>query len=405
MSWLDDRRHRLGLVLIVVSVVSLYVLWKIVWTVFFALTFVYVLQPWRAQLVDRGVKPRLAAGALTAVAFVGVLGLFVPVLLVIYQRRKPILDFFRNAPEVIELAFAGFTYTVELQSLVPVVRETLSSVAVGVASAAPVLLTKVFLFVFLVYALLYKPGGVRSLVFRTVDGAVQEELMAYHDRVRETLYGLYFVQAATGVLTFLIALPVFALLGYGAFFSLAVVAGIFQFIPVLGPSVVVVALAAVEAAGENLPQAVLVLVLGLSLIAFLPDAVLRPRLAKYSAGMPASLYFVGFVGGVFTVGPIGIIAGPLALSLLVETFELVADGVEEREHLPLEAGDVPPDDVVEPPPDDAIEDATDGPSTGATPGDDAVLDPADDADRDGVSDREGGDPVSDGGHDDDATPE
>ncbi|MFC6954629.1 AI-2E family transporter [Halorubellus litoreus] len=348
MSWLDDRRHRLGLVFLVVSIVSLYVLWQIVWTVFFALTFVYVLQPWRGQLVDRGLRPRLAAAVLTVVAFFGVLGLFVPVLLVIYQRRKPILDFFRNAPEVMELAFGGFTYTVELQSLVPVVRETLSSVAVGVASAAPVLAMKVFLFVFLVYALLYKPGGVRSLVFRTVDGEVQEELLAYHDRVRETLYGLYFVQAATGVLTFLIALPVFAIAGYGAFFSLAVIAGIFQFVPVLGPSVVIVALAGVEAAGGNVPQAVLVLVLGLTLVAFLPDAVLRPRLAKYSAGMPASLYFVGFVGGVFTVGPIGIIAGPLALSLLVETFELVADGVEERSPLQLEAGDPAPDDDTNP---------------------------------------------------------
>ncbi|WP_227133131.1 AI-2E family transporter [Halorubellus salinus] len=377
MSWLDDRRHRLGVVFVVVSIVSVYVLWQIVWTVFFALTFVYVLQPWRAELVDRGLRPRFAAAALTVVAFLGVLGLFVPVLLVIYQRRKPILDFFRDAPEVMELAFGGFTYTVELQSLVPVVRDTLSSVAVGVASAAPVLAMKVFLFVFLVYALLYKPGGVRSLVFRTVDGEVQEELLAYHDRVRETLYGLYFVQAATGVLTFIIALPVFALAGYGAYFSLAVVAGIFQFIPVLGPSVVVVALAAVEAAGGDVPQAVLVLVLGLSLVAFLPDAVLRPRLAKYSAGMPASLYFVGFVGGIFTVGPIGIIAGPLALSLLVETFELVADGVEERTHLPLEAADPPPDDDTDPGPGDGTD------TTDPQLGDDA-------------------DPVSDGGIDEEA---
>ncbi len=365
--------------LLVVSIVSLYVLWQIVWTVFFALTFVYVLQPWRAQFVDHGVRPRLAAAALTVVAFFGVLGLFVPVLLVIYQRRKPILDFFRNAPEVMELAFGGFTYTLELQSFVPVVRDALSSIAVNVASAAPVLAMKVFLFVFLVYALLYKPGGVQSLVFRTVGGDVQEELMAYHVRVRETLYGLYFVQAATGVLTFLIALPVFAILGYGAFFSFAVVAGILQFVPVLGPSVVVVALAGVEAAGGDIPQAVLVLVLGLSLVAFLPDAVLRPRLAKYSAGMPASLYFVGFVGGVFTVGPIGIIAGPLALSLLLETFELVADGVEEREALPLEA-------------DDSAGEGTDPDTTDEPDTSDVEPQPGDDVD-----------PVSDGGTSDEAT--
>jgi predicted PurR-regulated permease PerM len=391
MSWLGDRRRRLGLAFVLVSIVSLYVLWQIVWTVFFALTFVYVLQPWRGELVDRGVRPRLAAAALTVVAFVGVLGLFVPVLLVVYQRRAPILDFFRDAPELIELSFAGFAYTYELSALVPVVRDTLSTAAVRVAQAAPVLAMKVFLFVFLVYALLYKPGGVRSLLFRTVPGEVQEELLAYHERVRETLYGLYFVQAATGVLTFLIALPVFAMLGYGAFFSIAVVAGILQFIPVLGPSVVVVAVAGVEAAAGDVPQAILVLVLGLTLVGFLPDAVLRPRLAKYSAGMPASLYFVGFLGGVFTVGPIGIIAGPLALSLLVQTVELFASGVEEREYLELEAGDAdaadgePPVDAVDDREDDAVPDAGESPPDDVGP--DAVESPPDDVVPDAVDDR------------------
>ncbi|NHN43141.1 AI-2E family transporter [Halorubellus sp. JP-L1] len=373
MSWLDDRRHRLGLAAIVVSIVSLYVLWQIVWTVFFALTFVYVLYPWREELVDRGLHPRAAAGVLTAVAFAGVVGLFVPVLLVVYQRRKPILDFLRNLPQTMEMSFAGFTYAIELQSLVPVVRNALSSFAVAATSAAPELAMKVFLFVFLVYAVLYRPGGVRSLVFAVVDGPVQEELTAYHERVRETLYGLYFVQAATGVLTFVLALAVFGIIGYDAFFSLAVVAGILQFIPVIGPSVLVVALAAVEVANGNVAEAVLVLVLGFTLIGFLPDAILRPRLAKYSAGMPASLYFVGFIGGVFTIGPIGIIAGPLALSLLVETFELVAYGVEKRESLPLEAGDPRPDESE---PDVSGDDENAG---------DPPVDP------------ESGDPVSDGG--------
>jgi predicted PurR-regulated permease PerM len=376
MSWLDDRRHRLGFALVVVSLVSLYVLWQIVWTVFFALTFVYVLHPWREELVDRGLNPRVAAAVLTAVAFVGVVALFVPVLFVIYQRRAPILDFLRNAPESFEISFGGFTYAIQIQSYVPVVRDTLSDVAVVVAGLAPVLAMKVFLFVFLVYAILYQPAGVKQLVFRAVDSTVQEELLAYHDRVRETLYGLYFVQAATGALTFLIALPVFAILGYGAYFSLAVVAGILQFIPVLGPSVVVVALVAVELAAGNVAQAILVAVIGLTLVAFLPDAVLRPRLAKFSAGMPASLYFVGFLGGIFTVGPIGIIAGPLALSLLVETVELVADGVDERPTPELEAAGEPTGDESDP--GNGVE--PDGMDVDTPPGEDA-------------------DPVSDGGVD------
>jgi len=330
MSYLDDRRVRLSVALVAVSVVALYVLWEVVWTVFFALTFVYVLYPTRERLVARGTSRRLAAGALTAVAAAAVLALFAPVALVLYQRRSAIIDFFRTLPPTLDVSVGGFTYVVELQAIAPAVRGTLSSLAVTATGVAPVLLMKLFLFAFLVYALLYKPGGVRSLVFRAVDEDVQAELLAYHERIRDTLYGLYFVQAATGVLTFVLALPVFYLLGYDAFFSLSVISGIFQFIPIIGPSVVVVSLAAVEVAVGNVPEAAVVLVLGLVVIGFVPDAVLRPRLAQYSAGMPASLYFVGFLGGVFTVGPIGIIAGPLVLSVLLQTVELVADGIADE---------------------------------------------------------------------------
>jgi predicted PurR-regulated permease PerM len=49
-------------------------------------------------------------------------------------------------------------------------------------------------------------------------------------------------------------------------------------------------------------------------------------LASSQARLPASLYFVGFTGGVLTVGVIGIIAGPLAVAVLVEVIDLLSEG-------------------------------------------------------------------------------
>jgi predicted PurR-regulated permease PerM len=62
--------------------------------------------------------------------------------------------------------------------------------------------------------------------------------------------------------------------------------------------------------------------LGLVLVGFLPDAVIRTKLAGRTADLPASLHFVGFVGGVLTLGLIGFIAGPL----LVESLVLLSEG-------------------------------------------------------------------------------
>ena len=58
-------------------------------------------------------------------------------------------------------------------------------------------------------------------------------------------------------------------------------------------------------------------------IGLLPDLVVRPQLASRQAKLPVSLYFVGFTGGVLTVGVIGVIVGPLAVAVLVETVELL----------------------------------------------------------------------------------
>jgi predicted PurR-regulated permease PerM len=53
--------------------------------------------------------------------------------------------------------------------------------------------------------------------------------------------------------------------------------------------------------------------------------VIRTRLARETADLPGSLYFVGFVGGLLTLGPIGVIAGPLAVALVVEMGNLLTD--------------------------------------------------------------------------------
>ena len=55
--------------------------------------------------------------------------------------------------------------------------------------------------------------------------------------------------------------------------------------------------------------------------------MVRPRLARHTADLPGSLYFIGFTGGLLSVGPIGFIAGPLVVALLVEATELLASEV------------------------------------------------------------------------------
>jgi predicted PurR-regulated permease PerM len=155
----------------------------------------------------------------------------------------------------------------------------------------------------------------------------RDAAVALHERTKDTLQAIYLLQIATAVGTFAMALPTFWALGYDYPVTMAVMAGILQFLPVIGPSLLIGAVAIYHLSVGDVDAAVLMVIVGGVVIAYLPDAIIRPRLAAMTADMPGSLYFVGFIGGLLTVGPIGVIMGPLAVALFTESVTQLSEEV------------------------------------------------------------------------------
>ena len=320
------RQYVLAGLLLVVLLLAAAVLWEVVGTVFFAVTVAYVLVPVRDYLVDRGASIRLASALVATGAFAAVVAVLGALGLLLYERGRSAFELLRRLPDAFAFTLAGMTYTVELRTVLEAAVAMVRTVAAAVAVALPVLGLKLLLFAILLFGLLLHPGAAWRAAVRLVPPEYHTVLAALDDRIRHTLYGIYVLQAATAFGTALVALVVFSALGYETVVVLAVIAGILQFIPVLGPSVLLAVLAAVDVTAGNLPRAALVLVVGGLLVGVAPDAVIRPRLASWAADLPTSLYFIGFVGGVLTIGPIGFIAGPLAVALVVELVDLLSGG-------------------------------------------------------------------------------
>jgi predicted PurR-regulated permease PerM len=327
------RRRRRLLAALVVGLLVLcgVVLFNVLQTVFFAITVAYVLYPVQRRLVRRGVRPYWASALVTGAAFGIVLVVVGTLALVLYNRRGSLFTLLRTVPSSVTVPLGEFSYTIDTTVVLTTARSALQSLAVDVATAAPVIALKLFLFAILLFALLVRPRSVGRAAFSVTPPAYHDVLVALDRRVRETLYGIYVLQAATAAGTFAVALLVFTALGYGASFTLAVVAGVLQFVPIVGPGVLVAALAAVDLVTGLQTRAVLVAILGSVLVGLVPDAVIRPRLASRAARLPTSLYFIGFTGGLLTVGAIGFIAGPLVVALLVEAVELLSRSAEGRQ--------------------------------------------------------------------------
>ncbi|WP_424016974.1 AI-2E family transporter [Halorientalis pallida] len=315
----DRRRRRVLLgAFVVLAIMATLVLSQVLATVFFAVTVAYVLYPVRQMVRRRGRGRRVSAGVATLVGFLAAVIAALPIIGALYARRLAFISFVSDLPAEIPVSAFGFEFAVDVSVVRTRVQSVLTDVAVDLAAAAPVIALKTTLFVLLVYALLWRPHEIRATTFELVPSVYHDIVEGFHRRVRDTLYAIYVLQAATAFGTFCIAYVVFAVLGYESTLVLAVLAGILQFIPIIGPSVLVVVLGAYQVTLGNPGGAVLVVAFGLVLIGFLPDALIRPQLASYTAGMPGSLYFVGFVGGVLTIGVVGFIAGPLAVAVLLE---------------------------------------------------------------------------------------
>ncbi|ELZ29461.1 AI-2E family transporter [Halorubrum distributum] len=319
------RQRLLAVLLVVLATLAAAVLAEVLRTVVFAVTVAYVLYPVRQQLVSHGLSRRIACAATTAIAFLGATLLVAPLLYALYRRRSQLIAILERIPDAVPISLGGFETVVEIAPFVAAAEAFIRDVALAVAGAAPVLVLQLVVFTFLVYGILYRPGAVGTAVFGVVPAEYHDIPARLHRRTRETLYSIYVLQAATAAGTFVLALAVFRVLGYGSPVLLAVIAGVLQFIPVVGPSVLVVALGAGDLLVGETARAVAVLVIGLVVVAFVPDAVIRTRLAGWAGKISPGLYFVGFVGGILTLGAVGVIVGPLVVSLLLEVIDMLSE--------------------------------------------------------------------------------
>ncbi|MFC6827099.1 AI-2E family transporter [Halopelagius fulvigenes] len=324
-----NRRYVLGGLFVLFAVVAGVLLWQVVGTVFFAITVAYLLSPVRRRLVARGLSRRWASAAATAFAFLATVAVLSPLAVAVVLRLDELLALFELVPEVIHVELFGFVYEATLDQLITLVSVWLQTVARQSAAAAPVLLLKATLFTLLVFSLLFYEEEARSAALAVVPPSYRGVAQSLNGRARETLLAIYVLQAATAAGTFVLALPVFYLLGYQYAVTLATAAAVLQFVPIVGPSFLLAGLGAYHLAVGQTVQALLVVLGGGFVIGWLPDVLIRPRLARRTADIPGSLYFVGFFGGLLTLGPIGIVAGPLVVGLVVESATLLSEELNE----------------------------------------------------------------------------
>lgn len=395
-----SRASWLAVLLAALAVLSTLVLGAVVGTVFFAGTVAYLLIP-AVRHVERVGVSRWAASALTAAAVSAVA--VVPFALAVSAGRGRIADAIDAAarlPETYPVSAFGYEYVVDVGLAIDAVTTYGAALAVDLAAELPVLALKLTLFGVLVFGLLVAHEDAERALLAVVPPDYRDVAGALGRRARATLYAIYVLQAATAVATTLLALPVFYVFDVPYLLTLSVAAGVLQFVPIVGPSVVVAGVAAYWAATGAGDAALVFLVVAGVLVAWLPDVLVRPRLSRETADLPGSLYFIGFTGGLLTVGAVGVIAGPLVVALTAEAASLLAAERNGTTQTTLSGGEVDAWDETAPGVAETGDGPAESPHPGAGDGPDADTGSEEDA-FDAGSGGDAGDSLDTGDHDDD----
>lgn len=318
-----SRHQVLAGILVLTLALTAVVLADVIWTALFAGTVAYMLVPAVNWLEDRGLSSMWASlvattmGTAMLLVLVGLTGFLV------YRRRDAALRFIGDLPESVSVSALGSTYVIESQAALETGARWLYSLMLDLLAGLPSLALKLTLFAFVVFGLLIGHRAVEDAILTALPPSYHDVAGAFARRIKDTLWAIYVLQVATGLGTFILAIPVFFFLGYEIPLTLAFISGVLQFVPIVGPSILLAVLAVYQVIIGDVVAAVLIVVVGGVVIAWVPDILIRPRLARRAGRLPGTLYFIGFVGGLLTVGAIGIIVGPLAVALVVEAVSLL----------------------------------------------------------------------------------
>ncbi|MDD1710632.1 MAG: AI-2E family transporter [Methanoregulaceae archaeon] len=140
-----------------------------------------------------------------------------------------------------------------------------------------------------------------------------------------TLYAVYIVTVEVALLTFAIALPVFYLMGYPAYLQLAILAAISQFVPIIGPFIVMAFIVLFELASGDTNGVLIAIFIIYPLVLWLPGSYIRARLMGKRVAIHPLLLMIGIIGGISVMGIPGLIFGPFFIALLISAYKILID--------------------------------------------------------------------------------
>lgn len=328
----DDNYFKKIIIIIIIGgllVLSYLLLKPILLAILFSVFLAFVLTP-LYDFINRKIKiPNLSALIICVVLIVLMILpiiFFTPILIQqsvkIYTAAQQ-LDFITPFKKIFPSLFVSEEFSIGLANtihtfVVNTTNSLLNSVSQILLDLPTILLQLTIIFFTLFYVLRDKKGIVDYVMsILPFSPEIETKLIkATKDVTFSVLYGMIIIGVLQGIIVsigfFAFGVPNALLLTI-----FAVVAGI---LPIIGPAIIWVPVMIYLLVAGNTVAAVGMIVFGL--LSHIPDYLVRPLYLSKRTNLSPVIALIGMIGGIFTLGVLGVVLGPLILSYLLIVMDL-----------------------------------------------------------------------------------
>jgi len=177
--------------------------------------------------------------------------------------------------------------------------------------------------------LLYYGGEIWNTLTRTISPKLYSGVERMVEISANTIYALIIVQISAALISFLLALPFFLIMGVDDPFLFATLIGLAMLIPLIGAQIMLLFFTLYFLSLGDTWSAVITLVVGYPLLSGWIDFYYRPVMMGKRVAIPPVMMMIGILAGVPFMGIAGFIVGPVLVALAVTGSEILEEEASE----------------------------------------------------------------------------
>jgi len=174
-----------------------------------------------------------------------------------------------------------------------------------------------------IYYFLSEREKIDEYICKIMPSLYRKDLLEILEPTRKIINGLIYGNIMTALVTGFLAIIGFIALGVPYASLLGILVGIFALLPVNGPLIVFIVVGIYYLIIGELFRGAALLLYGVAFLGVIYQLYISPKFGKNQSQLHPFIVLLGFVGGLYVMGPIGLLYGPIILGLLKGVSETI----------------------------------------------------------------------------------